>query len=351
MGRCLPRELRIKLYNDVVALHRCGLTYKGIIEEVYRRYGVRISKSLISCWIRGIHSPYNGRRIPSLELLRPSEELAYVIGVALGDGYVKKKSRVRKGYNNVIIRLEVKDKEFTEEFARCLTKVLGRRPIKPRYRDNIGRYVVEAGSKTLYELLRKPVDLNRQKKYIEHCDRCIAAFVRGFADSEGSIDKKGHIHIYNTNIELLTYVKELLRRLGIESTGPKILPQRGTIIHDRRKGKQYLRNKDEYYIYIRSRSNVSFYKHVGFTITRKQIRLENHIKRTTRRPQPSLTLFHPSIPTHNSNKITKIEPPGVGFEPTRPFRGSGLHVWPGLVLTSRPPHYLVMGPRHRIPLQ
>ena len=129
-----------------------------------------------------------------------------MIGVALGDGYVKKKSRVRKGYNNVIIRLEVKDKEFTEEFARCLTKVLGRRPIKPRYRDNIGRYVVEAESKTPYELLRKPLGLDRIKKYIEHCERCVAAFLRGFADSEGCVDKRCQIRIYYTDLRLLTYV-------------------------------------------------------------------------------------------------------------------------------------------------
>jgi intein-encoded DNA endonuclease-like protein len=193
--RCLPRELRIKLYNDVVVLRRRGLTYRGIIGEIYRRYGVRISKSSISEWLRGMHSPYNGRRIPSLELLKPSEELAYVIGVKVGDGYVGKKSRVRKGYNDVIICLEAKDREFVEEFGRCLAKVLGRRPIRPRYVKSSGRYVVEVRSQTLYELLRKPVDLDRLRRYIEHCERCVAAFIRGFADSEGSIDKRGHIYI------------------------------------------------------------------------------------------------------------------------------------------------------------
>jgi intein-encoded DNA endonuclease-like protein len=102
VGRYLPRELRIKLYNDVVALRRGGLTYKGIIGEVWRRYGVRLFKSHISYWLRGIHNPYNGRRLPSLEILEPSEDLAYVIGVKVGDGYVRKKSRVRKGYNRLI---------------------------------------------------------------------------------------------------------------------------------------------------------------------------------------------------------------------------------------------------------
>jgi intein-encoded DNA endonuclease-like protein len=79
LSRCLPRELRTKLYDVVVALRRGGLTYRGIIGEIYRRYGVRISESSISEWLRGVHNPYNGRRIPSLELLKPSEELAYVI--------------------------------------------------------------------------------------------------------------------------------------------------------------------------------------------------------------------------------------------------------------------------------
>jgi intein-encoded DNA endonuclease-like protein len=238
------------LYDDVVALRRSGLSYNKIIDEIYRRYGVRISISSISEWLRGIRSPYNGRRIPSLELLKPSVELAYVIGVVLGDGYIKKKSRVREGYNHVIIRLEAKDKEFVEEFGRCLSVVLGRGPIKP-YRLSSRIYdVVEVESKTLYEFLRKPVDLDRLKKYIEHCDRCTAAFLRGFADSEGSVYKKGQIFITNTDLRLLTYVQELLKRFGIESTGPRLNRRRGSLIKiNPITGKIYTTKKDCYYIY------------------------------------------------------------------------------------------------------
>jgi hypothetical protein len=50
-----------------------------------------------------------------------------VIGAKVGDGYVSKKNRVRKCYNDAMIGLKAKDKEFVEEFARCLAKVLGRR--------------------------------------------------------------------------------------------------------------------------------------------------------------------------------------------------------------------------------
>ena len=295
----LPRELRIKLYGDVVALRRGGLTYGGIVKEVRRRYGVRISKSHISYWIRGMHNPYNGRRIPSIELLKPSEELAYVIGVILGDGYTYMRRRSIKGYNHAWIGLKARDREFVEESARCLAKVLNRRQIRPRYRDDVGKYVVEAKSKTLYELLRKPVDLDRLKPYIEHSERCVAAFLRGFADSEGSVDKRSYVRIYNTNVELLTYVKALLKRLNIESWGPKLQTRRGTVIRDPKTGKQYMTKKDVYVICIRARSIMNFYRYVGFAIGRKQRRLEEYIKRRT---NPSPNLFPSSIPTHDSNK-------------------------------------------------
>jgi intein-encoded DNA endonuclease-like protein len=154
----------------------------------------------------------------------------------------------------------------------------------------VGKYVVEVRSQTLYELLRKPVDLHRLKKYIERCEKCVAAFIRGFADSEGCANKRGYIFILNTDQRLLTYVKELLRRLGIESTGPRIHVRRGTIFYDPRTGKKYTHDKDVYVIYVRASSNMSFYRYVGFTIRRKQIRLESYIKRSTRKLTPPPTI-------------------------------------------------------------
>jgi intein-encoded DNA endonuclease-like protein len=276
---CLPRELRIKLYDEAKKLRRNGLTYSEIIEEIWRRYGVRLTRSHVSYWIRGIHNPYNGRYIPSIEFLKPSEELAYVIGVKLGDGYTSRKKRAIKGYNNVTIGLKVNDREFAEEFGRCLVEVLGRRPIKPRYRNGVGKYIIEVRSQTLYELLKKPVDLARLKKYIEHCKRCMAAFLRGFADSEGCVDNRGYVNISNTDCELLTYVKELLKRFGIESTGPWPKRRQGKTFYNPKTMKRYTYKKDEYFIYIRAGSNVSFYKNIGFTIRRKKRRLENYVKK------------------------------------------------------------------------
>ena len=252
-----PRELRINMYNDVHKLRKRGLSHIKIRKEIHRRYGVWIALSTISYWLRGVHSPYNGRYIPLPELLKPSEDLANVIGVCLGDGYTTSEKN-----DDYVIGLKAKDKEFVEDFGRRLGNVLGRKPIKPKFKKNEGKYVAKAKSKTLYELLRKPIDLKRIKKYVEHCPKCTAAFLRGLFDSEGCVSKEGYIYLHNTNYELLVYAQKLLwKYFGIDSTGP-------------------WPGKNCYYIYIRAESLPKFYRYVGFSIRRKQKRLEEYLRRT-----------------------------------------------------------------------
>jgi intein-encoded DNA endonuclease-like protein len=273
-----PRELRIKVFNDVHKLRKRGLSCSKIRKEIYRKYGVWISTGTISRWLRGVSSPYNGRYIPSSKQLKPSEDLGYVIGVRLGDG-----STYEHG-DCYVVCLAARDEEFVEEFAKCLGNVLGRgSPIRPRFkkndRKNERRYIAEAKSKTLYELLRKPVDLKRIRQYVEHCPKCVAAFLRGLFDSEEHVSKNGYITLHNTNYELLVYAQKLLwKYFGIESTGPWPSTKKGTIRYSH--GRRFKANKDCYYIYIQAKSLPKFYKHVGFTIKRKQKRLEEYLRRT-----------------------------------------------------------------------
>jgi intein-encoded DNA endonuclease-like protein len=120
-----------------------------------RRYGVRLFKSHISYWTHGLHSPYNGKRyLPLTDSLRPCEELAYIIGAKLGDGYAYKRGHAIRSYNDVIIGLKVKDREFAEEFGRSLAKVLGRQPIRPRYNKSSERYTAEASHRHSMSSLR-----------------------------------------------------------------------------------------------------------------------------------------------------------------------------------------------------
>jgi len=280
-GKYRPRELRIELYDRVIALRQRGLSYSKIRDVIKQEYGIELNRGQISEWVRGVHSPYNGWRgwgVPSLKLLEPSEDLAYVIGVVCGDGYVGLEKR-HKGYGHSKIRLIAKDKEFVEEFAIRIGRVLNRPP-KLKVQRTTGYYCFEAESKTLYKLLKKPIDLERLRKYIEHCDKCSAAFLRGFFDSEGSVTKTGSISVSNSDYNLLRYVQSLLRRFEILTTGPHLLFQRGTIKHS--KGKQYICRRDIYYVYVRRSCNIGFYKHIGFTIKRKQERLLNYLRRTGR---------------------------------------------------------------------
>ncbi len=307
----------MRLFDFVRSLRAEGLSYGLILKEVQDRYGIRLYKSHVSVWVRRVHSPYNGRYIPSADLLEPSEELAYVIGVILGDGYAISARRAVKSYINVKIGLGVKDKEFALEFARCISKVLGRPPIRPKLRRSIERYVVEVGSRTLYELLKKPADIDRLRPYIEHCKRCMAAFLRGFIDSEGCVDRQGYIRIINTDLQLLQYVKELLQRLGIEATGPRPKTPRGTPFYDPRTGKMHTKKKDVYRLRICAAYIPKFYQKIGLTIERKKRRLEEYIRRR-RQPLPHIS---PCFHLHGKNPTGPLglEPRTSGSEGRRPI--------------------------------
>jgi len=269
-----PLELRIKLFDEVRRLRGLGLSHREIIDEIERMYGVTLNPSHISYWVRGIHNPYDGRRyIPTLDHLRPSEELAYVIGVIVGDGSVNHSRKYE-----YLVALTVKDLEFAEKFARCIGKVLGREPPKPIPRKD-GLFTVQIRSKTLYELLKKPVLIDRIRQYIEHCLDCICAFLQGFFDSEGSINGNGAVRVCNSDKSLLEYVKELLRRLGIKATGPKLCSNAGTPMKNPKTGKTHFIRKDCYYLYVCAEDRLRFYQLIGFTIKGKQQRLEEYLIR------------------------------------------------------------------------
>ncbi|GBC69090.1 hypothetical protein HRbin01_00782 [archaeon HR01] len=282
----LPRPLRIKLYEDVLKLRQRGLTYRNIIDEIYRVHQVRMNKSHISRWLRGLHSPYNGIHTP---FLKPSENLSYIIGVVAGDGCVWRRSKPRKGYRDCLVGMEVKDRDFAEEFSRRLAVVLGREPPRPRLKKD-GKWVVSVMSAVLYQLLKKPVDIRKIKPFVEYSDECIAMFLRGFFDSEGSVFKEGTIRVYNTDYRLLCYTIKLLERLGIETTKqPKLLLPAGTVHRDHTTGKLYKRRKDYYYFRISRRSNQRFYKTIGFSIMRKKQRLEDYLRRRIQPTTPFLS--------------------------------------------------------------
>src|SRR3989442_5201561 len=152
------------------------------------------------------------------------------------------------------ILLSVTDRDFAEEFSRCLAKLLHRAlPYKVRWSEKRKRCIVQGASIFLYKFLsHRWLEL---KPWIEHCNKCTVCYLRAFFDGEGCISRR-QLTISNTNVELLLYARELLRKFGVESTGPYLGKLAGTVLKDSQTGKLYKRKK-ELLLFIRECSKSS----------------------------------------------------------------------------------------------
>ncbi|PUA31570.1 MAG: hypothetical protein B9J98_05730 [Candidatus Terraquivivens tikiterensis] len=308
MGRrCRPASLRKELYHRVLELRGMGLSYREIQRRIFKEFGENLSKSIISGWIRRVHTPYGdglGYDVWDLRRhrLRPCPELAYAIGAALGDGYTK-----YEGKYHYAVALAVKDYDFAEEFGRCAAIALGReKPYKPYWDRSKRRWVARAYSRELYELLRKPVDFERIRPYVEHCEKCVATFLRGLADAEGDVDKNennfGRISIANTDRQLMEYALALLKALGIFARLYKRRKRETENIEGR------VVKRERQFIYLlriyRNSDILRFREVIGFAIKRKQEVLDELHRRTIARracrppkPSPPSTLLFPTFHT------------------------------------------------------
>lgn len=263
-------QQRIQLHSEVLRLREDRLSYGGIIERIYRSNGVRLSKSNISGWVNGKHRPLG--KVNKFNA-RPSQELAYVIGVKFSDGdlYHKPKN------HQFTIELKVIDYEFAAETGRRLASLLGRkRPYQPRWARSQFRWRVTASSVLLYRFLDQPLD--KLSPYIERCRNCVAAFLRALFDGEGSITHRS-LTVHNTEKDLLLYIQDLLQRyFRIETTGPHEGTHAGYRFRSRN-GKIYETKKQCYFLYVRVESLKRFNRYIGFTIRRKQRRLTEAIQR------------------------------------------------------------------------
>ena len=219
-----------------------------------------IPKSTLSTWKNNKHKPPETRWKP-----QPTPELAYVIGVLHGDGYTRTKPKEWK----YIIGLECKDHEFATEFSKALAKILNKPFKTPKHRKTRNIYRITYESRAFYNWWTQQT-LQTLKPYIEHNKETITAYLRGFFDSEGTNYRNKIIKVYNSNIELLKYVKSLLvKYFGIEVLGPTLATKAGTIM--KAKNGEFLRRKNVYGLEIRKRRHIDeFLYYVGFSILEKQ---------------------------------------------------------------------------------
>lgn len=152
-------------------------------------------------------------------LLRPNlkmnENLAYIIGLLKGDGYVG-----HYGWTYRIV-VDTTSKKIANNTFNAL-KTIGLNPFIQRVipSNSIGKqmqYRIIAHSKLFYEFYKK-LTTEKLRMLLDTKERIIG-FVRGFYEAEGQIWKSKDgticIAIHNTDLELLKLVKSLLERLGL----------------------------------------------------------------------------------------------------------------------------------------
>lgn len=165
--------------------------------------------------------------LPNLFKPVPSKELSYVLGVLKGDGSVYKTLRRYKNKKDqmaYMICLQVRDKPFAEEFARCLSKVFNKNVNVIACDEKQGRGIfhkVFLASKSFY-------DWYYSSNIYEIALEYSIEFIKGVYDSEGSLgfttSKRGGkihkydiIHIISSNLELLRIIQNQLNKYNITS--------------------------------------------------------------------------------------------------------------------------------------
>jgi intein-encoded DNA endonuclease-like protein len=161
--------------------------------------------------------------------LSPSPDLAYIVGVYLGDGYacLLKASTHHIEYE---VGLWTIDECFAGKFARALQNIGLRVHFLKSVRRGKPYYEVKVFSKRLYSYLTS-IKLSRRRKLISFnvtelkkvAEMHPIPLIEGFYESEGSLVRcRVHNRCYyrvsltNANRELLLYLKDLLNRFGFD---------------------------------------------------------------------------------------------------------------------------------------
>ena len=272
----LPHNILLLLNgHEVIKMKYRSYSYDEYLRamEMIKKLGViETSKRLGIHW-RTLYDWKNGEHIPPAAkwIPEPSSELAYIIGVLLGDGSVSIDE-----YYHYRIQLGVKDLEFTEAFSRAMAKTLNKKYSIPKWSKSSNKWIVTYHSKAFYVWFKQQT-MKALRQYIEYNKETATSFLKGLYDSEGNhnISKKGYIRIRlsNNNIELLRYAQYLLKRyLNIIATGPYLNAEAGE--ENKIENRKIKRKSNNYQISInRKQYTRKFLSEIGFSIEEKQLGL------------------------------------------------------------------------------
>ncbi|MFH0929272.1 MAG: LAGLIDADG family homing endonuclease [Candidatus Aenigmatarchaeota archaeon] len=272
------RNYSIKEYNEVLELRKKRLTFRKISKIL------GIPMSTIYMWTRGSlpmkHSKkHREHRIKNIKMIneknRGSREekynnlkrkidtnFAFVLGSVLGDGCISFTKR-----NGGQVTLITKDKDFALDFKKSLDEWSLMKSKLIYYRNvwQVWSYSTVIAKCLKYYNLS---DIFRTDENIK------CSFLRGIFDAEGSVDVKGKKIVFaNTSTEITEITKILLEDIGIECK-----------VYNRFSNTRYIEGRKlfpgtYFVIQIGSRENLkTYHEKVGFSINRKQERLDKIIK-------------------------------------------------------------------------
>lgn len=185
------------LYRSQYSLRRSSTFFCNKVHEGKWRFAHGLKKKMASA--------YNPNALPIYKPnLKPSSELAYIIGVLVGDGSVGKRA----------IRLSVTKQAFADSFAIAMGKIglpakviMNTRYDKP---EPLTTFNIQLKS-ALFARWYRDLDISFVKRFP-------ADFSRGFYESEGSYRETHGISICNSDKAKLVLVTECLKLLGLKPT-------------------------------------------------------------------------------------------------------------------------------------
>ncbi len=262
----------VHLYNNGESGHTLARKFNVHYSTIYdclKRQNIEIRSSKEA----GILASSKGRiakhSIPksSLEL---SPEKSYILGVMCGDGYLS--CTKNQSYQ---IGLQAVDREFVLEFAKCLRKVYG---IESAIMEVGARHInwnhqvhAKICCKEIFDDISRyahfKTDSWRVPKVIfKSVEEIRSSFLKGFFDSEGSVDiVSKRLAATSTNETGLNEIAMLLKEMGIRSR----IRKNSTICGNR---------KFCFTLRISGRQNImKYHAMTGFTIKRKQTKLKKLI--------------------------------------------------------------------------
>jgi intein-encoded DNA endonuclease-like protein len=232
--------------REIAKMH--GISYKKVL-KLMRKFGIPR---------REPNNPY------TKEWWKPekSPELAYVIGVIVGDG--------NADIGNNKVTLGTKDIEFAEAFKNAIEKI--GLHVWIRWRKDRKRWVVTCQKQEFARFLKQFKEVPRKILEWVVSEDEKRMFIRGFYDSEGSItlSSRGNIQyrIYNTNLELLEICQKFLTDLGIESK-MYVVRKKGDVVK-LPSGRTIVVEDPEYVIVVSNQTNIQkFETLIGSSIPRK----------------------------------------------------------------------------------